>query len=63
MQASVCAQDLVAAIREFGGRAESGGAVADVAESVRRHRRADDIVLLLGAGDIDCALGGIVASL
>lgn len=63
MQASVSAQDLVVAIREAGGRAEAGGAVADVREAVLRTRRCDDIVLLLGAGDIDRALGGLVAGL
>lgn len=63
MQASVSALDLVTAIRDAGGRAESGGAVADVVSCVLGQRRAEDIVLLLGAGDIDRALGGIVAGL
>ena len=63
MQASVSAQDLVAAIRDQGGRAETGGPVAAVPERLLAIRRDGDVVLLLGAGDIDKALGGIVAGL
>jgi UDP-N-acetylmuramate--alanine ligase len=63
MQASVSAADLVTAIRDAGGAAEAGGAVATLPERVLRARAGDDIVLLLGAGDIDKALGGIVAGL
>jgi UDP-N-acetylmuramate--alanine ligase len=63
MQASVSAHDLVQAIREHGGTADGGGPVATLAERVLQDRRSDEIVLLLGAGDVDRALGGIVRGL
>ncbi len=63
MQASVCAADLVASVRDRGGDAREGGPVAALPGVVLRERRAGDIVLLLGAGDVDRALGGIVAGL
>jgi UDP-N-acetylmuramate--alanine ligase len=63
IKASVSARDLVAAIRSQGGEADAVGAVdAAPAFTLARHRP-DDIVLLLGAGDIDRALGGIVAGI
>ena len=63
MKASVSAQDLVQAIRGQGGVAEAGGGVDGLVDRVLQHRRRDEIVLLLGAGDIDRALGGIVHGL
>ncbi len=63
MQASVSAADLVNAVANSGGRARVGGPVSGLAEIVLSTRRSGDIVLLLGAGDIDQALGGIVAGL
>ncbi|MFY9345146.1 MAG: UDP-N-acetylmuramate--L-alanine ligase [Planctomycetota bacterium] len=63
MRASVSAQDLVAAVHAAGGAAEAAGAVDEVPTRVQAVRRDGDIVLLLGAGDIDKALGGIVAGL
>jgi UDP-N-acetylmuramate--alanine ligase len=63
MKASVSAADLVAGVCERGGTALAGGPVGALAEVVLRERRAGDIVLLLGAGDVDQALGGIVAGL
>lgn len=63
MRASVSALDLVMAVRERGGRCEPGGAVAQLPERVAACRRADDLVLVLGAGDIDSAVGGILAGL
>lgn len=63
VQASVSAADLVMAVRERGGRCEPGGAVAQLPERVAACRRAEDLVLVLGAGDIDRAVGGILAGL
>ncbi len=63
MQASVCAQDLVQAVRACGTACEPGGPIPGLPDAVSAMRHADDIVLLLGAGDIDQALGGIVARL
>lgn len=63
LQAAVSANDLVAAVRARGGRCEPGGPVASLPTEVGRHRRPEDLVLVLGAGDIDQAVGGIVATL
>ena len=63
MQASVSAHDLVAAIRQSGGSALAAGPVAGLVDVVLRERRPGDVVLLLGAGDIDRAVGGIVGGL
>jgi UDP-N-acetylmuramate--alanine ligase len=63
MQAAVSAHDLVAAIQHAGGAAVAGGSVDSLPPFVLPRRRDGDVVLLLGAGDIDKALGGIVAGL
>jgi UDP-N-acetylmuramate--alanine ligase len=63
IRASVSAADLVAAIRALGGASVAGGAVGQLPAAVLAVRRPGDIVLLLGAGDVDQALGGIVAGL
>jgi len=63
MRASVSAGDLVAAVVARGGACRAGGAVADLPGQVLERVRGSDIVLLLGAGDIDRALGGIVAGI
>ena len=60
IMASVSAGDLVNAVREHGGDAHYGGPVAGLAEQVAAHRRGGDVVLVLGAGDIDQSVGGIV---
>ena len=39
------------------------GAIAGLPEVVAKHWRAGDVVLVLGAGDIDRAVGGIVAGI
>ncbi|MCR9248033.1 MAG: Mur ligase family protein [bacterium] len=59
-RSSVSARDLVDAVRERGGRCESAGAVAELPECVAKFRRADDLILVLGAGDIDLAIGGVL---
>ena len=63
MKASVCAQDLVSAIRDRGGRCDRGGSVGDLPDRVSKVRRPEDLVLVLGAGDIDKAVEVIVAAI
>ncbi len=63
MKAKVCAGDLVRAIREVGGRSESGGSVADLPMRVAELRQQDDVVLVLGAGDVDKAMEAILAGM
>ena len=63
LRASVSAADLVASVQALGGAALAGGPVAALPPVVLRERRDGDVVLLLGAGDVDRALGGIVAGL
>ena len=63
IRASVSAADLVAAVQAQGGDCITGGAVGDLPARVLDRVRSADIVLLLGAGDVDRALGGIVAGL
>lgn len=63
MKASVSSADLVQAVRALGGSCDAAGSVAAVPEAVRSAHTDGAIVLLLGAGDIDQALGGVVAGL
>ena len=63
IMASVSAGDLVNAVRERGGDAHFGGPVAELAASVTGRHRPGDVVLVLGAGNIDSAVGGIVGGI
>ncbi|HEB54525.1 MAG TPA: UDP-N-acetylmuramate--L-alanine ligase [bacterium] len=63
MMAAVSAGDLVAAVRQRGCDAHYAGPVAQVAEVVGRHHRRGTVVMVLGAGDVDLAVEGIVAGL
>jgi UDP-N-acetylmuramate--alanine ligase len=63
IKAAVSAGDLVQAIRTCGGRAELGGSVARLPSLVGEMRKQDDLVLVLGAGDIDTAVEAILAVL
>ena len=63
IMASVSAGDLVNGVREHGCEAHFAGPVANLPEVVAEHYRAGDVVLILGAGDIDAAVGRIVASI
>jgi UDP-N-acetylmuramate--alanine ligase len=63
IRSAVCAGDLVQAIRTRGGLAELGGSVNRLPSLVGELRRPDDLVLVLGAGDIDNAVEAIVAVL
>lgn len=60
IMASVSAGDLVNAVREHGGEAHYGGPVAQLPDAIAAHRRDGDVVFVLGAGDIDTAVEGIV---
>jgi UDP-N-acetylmuramate--alanine ligase len=63
MKAAVSAADLVDAVRANGAACEVAGAVGQLPDRVARVRREQDVVLMLGAGDIDQALGGVLAVL
>lgn len=62
-RSSVSARDLVDAVRDRGGRCEPGGDIEHLPARVAEVRGADDLVLVLGAGDIDRAVGGILAGI
>ncbi|MEO0478698.1 MAG: UDP-N-acetylmuramate--L-alanine ligase [Planctomycetota bacterium] len=51
---------LIEALRERGARAEDAGPVEGLAQRVLAMRKAQDLVLVLGAGDIDDAVTDIV---
>ena len=63
IMASVSAGDLVSGVRENGADAHYAGPGAGLARAVAEHRRAGDVVMVLGAGDIDTAVPDIVAGL
>ena len=57
------AEFVVDAIREAGGDGHYTGPVSALPDAVAEHRRDGDVVMVLGAGDIDQAVGGIVGRL
>jgi UDP-N-acetylmuramate--alanine ligase len=59
----VNAADLVQATRAAGGLAEAGGGIADLPSRLRELRRRDEMVLILGAGDIEKVVEDVVAGL
>lgn len=61
--ATVHAQDLVAAVRASGGACEFGGAVRELPSLLLEQVEEGDVVLVLGAGDIDTVVGHVVRSL
>ncbi|MCB9876173.1 MAG: UDP-N-acetylmuramate--L-alanine ligase [Planctomycetes bacterium] len=63
IKAQVKAADLVDAVRALGGEARVAGSVRDLVAVTLAARGAEDVVMVLGAGDIDQAVGGIVAGL
>lgn len=63
MRARVCAGDLVTAIRGHGASAEATGHVKELPQRLRSCYHPGDVVLLLGAGDIDQVLDDVVAFL
>lgn len=63
IMASVSAGDLVNGVREQGSESHYAGPVDGLAEAVAKHRREGDVVMVLGAGNIDTAVADIVAGL
>ena len=63
IKSKVSAQDLVLAVQSRGGSCESGGSVQDLPARLRGVVHRDDLLLLLGAGDIDKVLDDVVAVL
>lgn len=63
IMSAVSAGDLVDAVRALGREAHYGGAVAQLPGTLAPHLRCDDGVMVLGAGNIDVAVGGIVAGI
>ena len=59
----ISADDLVEAIRARGGRAEPGGAVGELPQRVFGLRQENDLILMLGAGDIDGVVEDVLARL
>ncbi|MFP8874025.1 MAG: UDP-N-acetylmuramate--L-alanine ligase [Myxococcota bacterium] len=59
IRSRVSAEDLVRAIRELGGCSERGGTVQELPDRVRAMYGSNDLVLVLGAGDIDQAVDEI----
>ncbi|MEE9126418.1 MAG: UDP-N-acetylmuramate--L-alanine ligase [Planctomycetota bacterium] len=59
----ISATDLVAAIRDQGGQSELGGAVRDLPDRLRDLHEQDDLLLILGAGDIGGVVEDVVACL
>ncbi|MEO0631142.1 MAG: hypothetical protein AAFY46_10515, partial [Planctomycetota bacterium] len=63
VRAAVCAGDVVDRVRALGGTCEHVGAVKAMPDRVLAHRKDEDVVLVLGAGDIDTAVEHLVASI
>ena len=63
IRSQVSALDLVEAIQGLGGHCASGGSICDLPQRIRNEHRKGDLVLLLGAGDIDQVVEEIVAGL
>ena len=63
IRSKVCAQDLVRAVLSRGGACESAGSVHELPERLRGFVGRDELLLLLGAGDIDKVLDDVVAVL
>lgn len=63
MRARVSARDLVEAIKGCGASAEATGSIRELPARLRDRYHPGDVVLLLGAGDIDQVLEDVVAFL
>ncbi len=60
---SVSAADLVAGIRELGTPADCGGEVEVLPRRILEERGDEDLLLILGAGDIDLVVDDLVAAI
>ena len=63
IKASVCAGDLVAAICAAGGRSVAGGSVEELPSRLAAQKSDGDLILMLGAGDVDRAKEAILVGL
>jgi UDP-N-acetylmuramate--alanine ligase len=63
IRAKVCARDLVEAIRSRGGSSEPGGCIRELPDRVDELRNENDLVLMLGAGEIDDVVEDVLARL
>ena len=63
IRASVSAKDLVAAVIDRGGSCEAGGSVDELPSRIAHRKSEGDLVLVLGAGDVDRAKEAILADL
>ena len=63
LRAQVCAADLVSRVRERGTRCEVAGPLDGLRERIHDLRQPNDLVLILGAGDIDLVVADVVATL
>ncbi len=63
MRASVSAADLAVAVRSHNVDCAASGPVAALPAVITEARRADEVVFVLGAGDIDQAVEGILVGL
>ena len=61
MKRAVSANDLVCAIRALMSKSEPGGSIGELPHVLSELRKPDDVVLLLGAGDIDKSMESILA--
>ena len=62
-KAKVCALDLVRAVQSRGGVCELGGTVDELPRRLRELCSREDLLLILGAGDIDKVVEEVVAVL
>lgn len=63
VMSSVSAGDLTRLIRENGTKADVGGDVAHLPALVLERRQTDDLVMVLGAGDVDTVVGDLVGAI
>ncbi len=60
---SVSSSDLVAAVRSRGVRSDIGCAIRDLPSLILERRRPDDLLMILGAGDVDTVVEHLVPSI
>jgi UDP-N-acetylmuramate--alanine ligase len=63
LRAAVRAEDLVAAVRACGGSCRAAGAISELPRLLGEMRSDEDLVMLLGAGDIDGVVERVVSVL
>ena len=63
IRSCVSSMDLVEGIRQFGTSCEYAGRTANLASRILELRRPDDLMLILGAGDIDIVVDDLVSAI